>query len=123
MTENFQDKLHQEECKQSKGAKICASIRRELECEKCSKTFCQIFARQNMQNQTNAKHSINSDLIFKPTKIVLEKHSAKEDCSNTAASKVLSNICNRKSLHSNNTTFPWLNVLLKFIVRSVKLNS
>ena len=48
MTENFQDKLHQEECK---GAKICASIRRELECEKCSKTFYEIFARQNMPNQ------------------------------------------------------------------------
>ena len=30
MSENFQDKLHQEDCKQSKVAKICASIRREL---------------------------------------------------------------------------------------------
>ena len=69
MTENFQDKLHQEECKQSKGAKICASIRREPECEKCSKTFCQIFERQNMQNQTNAKQSINSEDIFKSTKM------------------------------------------------------
>ena len=59
MTENFQDKLHQEECKQSKGAKNFASITRELECEKCFKTFCQMFARQNMQNQTNAKHSIH----------------------------------------------------------------
>ena len=35
MTENSQDTLHQEECKQSKGVKICASIRRELDCEKC----------------------------------------------------------------------------------------
>ena len=61
MTENFQDKLHQEECKQSKGAKNCTSIRKKLGCEKCSKTFCQIFARQNMQNQTNAKHFINSE--------------------------------------------------------------
>ena len=26
MTENFQNKLHQEECKQSKGTKICANI-------------------------------------------------------------------------------------------------
>ena len=111
MTENFQDKLHQEECKQSKGAKICASIRRELECEKCSKTFCQIFARQNMQNQTNTKHSINSEDIFKSTKNVLEKRSTKEDSSNTTTSKVLSKICNRKNLHSNNTTFPWLKVL------------
>ena len=47
ITENFEDKLHQEECKQSKGA----SIRRELECEKCSKNFCKIFTRQNMQTQ------------------------------------------------------------------------
>ena len=72
MTENIQDQLHQEECKQSKGVKIFASIRRELERGKCSKTFCQIFARQNMKNQTNAKHSSNSGNIFKSTKNVLE---------------------------------------------------
>ena len=101
MTEHFQDKLHQEECKQSKGAKICASIRSEPECEKCSKTFYQIFARQNMQNQTNAKHSINSEDIF----------STKEDSYNTTTSNVLSKLCNRKNLHSNNTTFPWLKFL------------
>ena len=106
MTENFQGKLHQEN-----GAKVCASIRRELECEKCSKTFCQIFARQNMQNQTNAKHSINSEDIFKSTKNVLEKRSTKEESSNTTTSKILSKICNRKNLHSNSTTFPWLKVL------------
>ena len=111
MTEHFQDKLHQQECKQSTGAKTCASIRREPECEKCSKTFFQIFARQNMQNQTNAKHSINSEDIFKSTKNALEKRSAKEDSSNTTRSKVLSKICNTKKLHSNNTTFPWLKVL------------
>ena len=123
MTENFQNKLHQEKCKQLKGAKIFSNIRKELECEKCSKTFCQIFARQNMQNQTNAKHSINSEDIFKSTKNVLEKRSTKEDSSNTTTSKVLSKICNRKNLHSNNTTFSWLKVLLKFMVHSVKLNS
>ena len=111
MIENFHDKLHQEESKQSKGAKICASIKRELECEKCSKTFCQTFARQNMQNQTNAKHCINSEDIFKSTKNVLEKRSTREDSSNTTTSKVLSKICNRKNLRSNNTIFPWLKVL------------
>ena len=111
MTENFEDKLHQEECKLLKGAKNCASIRKELECEKCSKTFCQKFTRQNMQNQTDTKHSINSEDIFKSTKNVLEKRSTKEDSSNTATSKVLSKICNRKNLHSNNTTFPWLKFL------------
>ena len=111
MTESFQDKLHQEERKQSKCAKLCTSIRRELECEKCSKTFCQIFGRQNMQNQTNAKHSITSEDIFKSTKNVLEKCSTKENSSNTITSKVLSKACNRKNLHSNNTTFPWLKFL------------
>ena len=78
MTENFQDKLHQEECKQSKGAKICAIIRRELEWEKCSKAFYQIYARQNIQNQTNANHSINSEKIFKSIKNVLENVAPKK---------------------------------------------
>ena len=32
-----------------------------------------MFARQNMQNQTNAKHSSNYEDIFKSTKNVLEK--------------------------------------------------
>ena len=75
MTENFEDKLQQEECKLLKGAKNCASIRKELACEKCSKTLCQKFTRQNMQSQTNTKHSINSEDIFKSTKNVLEKSS------------------------------------------------
>ena len=78
--------------------------------EKCSKTFCQIFERQKMQNQTNVKHSINSENIFKSTKNVFEKCSAKEDPSNTATSKVFSKVCNRKNIHSNNITFPWLKV-------------
>ena len=123
MTEDFKDKLHQDECKQSKGAKICASIRREIECQKCSKTFCQIFAKQNMQNQTNGNHSINSENIFKSIKNVLEKPSTKEDSSNTTTPKFLSKICNGKNLHSSNTTFPWLKVLYKFMVQSVELNS
>ena len=65
MTESLQEKLHHGEYKQSKGAKICASIRRELECEKFSKIFSKIFARQNMQNQTNAKHFSKSEDFFK----------------------------------------------------------
>ena len=64
-----------------------------------------------MQNQTNAKHSINSEDIFISTKNVLEKRSTKEGSSNTATSKVLSKICIRKNLHSNNTIFPWLKFL------------
>ena len=111
MTKNFEGNLHQEECKQSKVPKLFANIGRELECEKFSKELCKVFARQNMQNQTNTKHSINSEDIFKSTKNVLEKCSTKEDSSNTTTSNVLSKICNRNNLHSNNTTFPWLKFL------------
>ena len=64
-----------------------------------------------MQNQTNAKHYINSENIFKSTKNVLEKRSTKEDSSNTTTSKVLNKICNRKNPYSINTTFAWLKVL------------
>ena len=49
MSENFQGKLHHKECKKSKGAKIYTSIRRELESENISKTFCKLFTRQNME--------------------------------------------------------------------------
>ena len=61
--------------------------------------------------------------IFKSTKSVLGKCSTKEDSSNTTTSNVFSKICNRKNLHSNKTTFPWLKVLYKFMVCSVELNS
>ena len=59
----------------------------------------------------NAKHCINSEDIFKSTKNVLEKCTTKEESPYTTKSKVLSKICNRENLHSNNTTFPWLKVL------------
>ena len=52
------------ESKQSKGAKIDVSIRWELESEKCNKTFCKIIEKQNMQNQTNTKHSSNPEDIL-----------------------------------------------------------
>ena len=105
MAENFQDKLHQEERKQSKSAKIHVSIKRELECEKCSKTFCKIFARQNMQNQKNAKHPSNSVDIFKSTKNFLEKLNTKEDSSNTTTSNVLCKILNRKKTSKQQYNF------------------
>ena len=62
----MQEKLHQWKRKQSKGAKICASIWWELEREKCSKTVCKIFRRQNIQNQNNIKYFSNSEDICNP---------------------------------------------------------
>ena len=55
MTENLQDKLPQEECKQSKGAKICATIRRELECEKCSQNFSPIICKTKHAKSNKCK--------------------------------------------------------------------
>ena len=79
MIENLQEKLHQGECEQSKHAKICASIRWELEYEKRSKSFCKIFGIQNMQNQTITKYFSNSEDLFKSAKNFLEKRNPKED--------------------------------------------
>ena len=86
MIENLQEKLHQRKHKQSKGAKVCASIRWELEYEKYSKTFCKIFARQNMQNQTSTKHFSSPEDIFNSAKNFLEKRNPKEDSSKTTIS-------------------------------------
>ena len=63
MIENLQKKLHQGKRKQPKGAKVCASNRYKLDCEKCCKTFCKIFGRQN---GNNTKHFINPEDIFNP---------------------------------------------------------
>ena len=52
MIENLQNELYQLENKQSKGAKLRANIRQELEGEKGSKTFFRVLERQNMQIQT-----------------------------------------------------------------------
>ena len=97
MIENLQEKLHQGKCKQSKVAKISASSRWELECEKCSQTFCKIFRRQIMQNQTNKKHFSNPSAIFNSAKNFFKKRNPNEDSSKTTISKVLSKIFNRKN--------------------------
>ena len=81
MIENLQEKLHQGERKQSKGAKICANITWELECKKWSKAFLQNIWRQNMQSQTDTKHFSNHEDIFKSAKNFLEKCNPKEDSS------------------------------------------
>ena len=96
MIENLQEKLHHGNRKKSKGAKICVSIRWELGCEKCSKTFYKIFGRQNIQNQINIKHFSNPEDIFKSAKNFLEKRNPKGDSYKTATSTVLSKISNRK---------------------------
>ena len=52
MTENLKDELSQLKSKQTRGVKLRANIRQELEGKQCSKTFLKVLERQNMQNQT-----------------------------------------------------------------------
>ena len=61
MIENLQDELYQLENKQTNGAKFRANIRRELESQKCSKTFFKVLERQNRQNQTISKLYADDD--------------------------------------------------------------
>ena len=48
MIKNLQDELYLVENKQTKGAKLRANIRWELDDEKCSKTFFKVLERQNL---------------------------------------------------------------------------
>ena len=50
MIHNLHDKLYRLETKQATGAKVRANIRRDLEDEKCFKSFFNVLERQNMQN-------------------------------------------------------------------------
>ena len=60
MTEKFQGNLHQEECNNQKVQKFVPVLQENLSVKNFPKILCQIFSRQNMQNQTNAKYYINS---------------------------------------------------------------
>ena len=50
--ENLQDELYQLENKQTKGSKLDANMRWELDGEKGSKTFFKVLEKQNLQKQT-----------------------------------------------------------------------
>ena len=111
MTENFQGKLHQEECNNQKVQKFVLVLEENLSVKntpKLSAKYLQdkIYKTKQMQNIP-----LTLQDIFKSTKSVLGKCNTKEDSSNTTTYKVFSKICNRKNLHSNNTTFLWLKIL------------
>ena len=63
--ENLQEKLHQRNCKQSKGSKICTSIRWELEYEKYSNTFCKKLTKTNFLEKLNPKQGSSKSTIYK----------------------------------------------------------
>ena len=105
MTEKIKEKLRQGNSKYSKGAKICASIKWEIVCEKCSKNFSKIFGRQIWKIKKNTKYFSNPNVVFKSAKNSLEKCNPKEDIAKTTISKVLSKTFNRKKTSKQHYNF------------------
>ena len=110
MTKNFQNKLHQEECNNQKVQTFVPVLEGNLSVKNAPKHFAKYLQYKTCKIKQMQNIPLIED-IFKSTKNVLEKRSTQKDSSDTAISKVLSEICNRKNLHSNNTTVPWLKVL------------
>ena len=111
MTKNFQDKLHQEECNNLKVQKFVPVLEENLSMKNAPKLFAKYLQDKTCKTKQMQNIPLTLEDIFKSTKCVLGKCSTKEDSSNTTSSKVFSKISNRKNLHSNNTTVPWLKVL------------
>ena len=95
---NLQDELYSIESKQVRGAKIRASIRLDLEGEKCSKYFFKILERQHMQNEAvselyandkRSEFSSNSEDILKSAKKFYENLYVEENISKSAINKLL----------------------------------
>ena len=111
MTENFQDKLHQEECNNQKVQKFVPVSKENLSVKNAPKLSAKYLQDKTGKTKQIQNIPLTLEDIFKSTKSVLGKCSTKEDYSNTTTSKVFSKMFNRKNLHSKNTTFPWLKVL------------
>ena len=111
MTENFQGKLHQEECNNQKVQKFVPVLEENLSVKNAPKLSAKYLQDKTCKTKQMQNIPLTLEGIFKSNKSVLEKGSTKEDSSNTAKSNVFSKICYRKNLHSNNTFFPRLKVL------------
>ena len=111
MTENVQDKLHQEECNNRNVQKCVPVLEENLSVRNAPKRSAKYLQDKTRKTKQMENIPLTFEDIFKSTKNILGKCSTKEDSSNTITSKVFSKIWNRKNLHSNNKTFPWLKVL------------
>ena len=110
MTENFQDKLHQEECNNQKVQKFVPVLEENLSVKNTPKLSAKYLQGKTCKTKQMQNIPLTLEGISKSTKNVLGKCSTKEGSSNTITSKVFSKICNRKNLYSNSNTFPWLKV-------------
>ena len=102
------------ENKQVKGATLAASIRWKPEGKKCSATFFKVLERKNMQNQTRSEFIlmiINQNILASLLtfsnlqKNFYEKFCTKEATFETATTKFLRQILNRKNISNEQFHF------------------
>ena len=60
MTENFQDKLHQEECINQKVQNFVPVLEENLSVKNAPKLSAKYLQNKTYKTTTNAKHSLNS---------------------------------------------------------------
>ena len=128
MIEYLQDGLYQLKNKQTKGAKLHASIRWELRERNAPKTFFKVLERQNMQNQTiselytdnnKSKYSGNPKDILKSAKRFYEKLYLMETTLKAATTEFLSKFPNRKEVSNEQCNLCEAKISLDEIIKSI----
>ena len=86
MTENFQDKLHQEECNNQKVQKFVPVLEENLSVKNAPKLSAKYLQDKTCKTKQMQNITLTLEDIFKSTKSALRKCSTKEDSSNTTTS-------------------------------------
>ena len=86
MTENFQDKLHQEECNNQKVQKFVLVLEENLSVKNTPKLSAKYLQDKTCKTKQMQNITLTLEDIFKSTKSALGKCSTKEGSSNTTTS-------------------------------------
>ena len=86
MTENFQGKLHQEECNNQKVQKFVLVLEENLSVKNTPKLSAKYLQDKTCKTKQMQNITLTLEDIFKSTKSALRKCSTKEDSSNTTTS-------------------------------------
>ena len=86
MTENFQGKLHQEECNNQKVQKFVLALEENLSVKNTPKLSAKYLQDKICKTKQMQNITLTLEDIFKSTKSALGKCSTKEDSSNTTTS-------------------------------------
>ena len=86
MTENFQGKLHQEECTNQKVQKLVLVLEENLSVKNTPKLSAKYLQGKTCKTKQMQNITLTLEDIFKSTKSALGKCGTKEDSSNTTTS-------------------------------------